>query len=259
MKTLIPLLAALMIIASIELSAQQFTGPNNTTGSIARTGPVGLNISSPRGILDIGTIGDGALSASLGRLAEGNGIGDGTYLAVRTFNTGTVNIRSFALEHGFGGVVNSSINFHRGNSWDDGFMSFSTMGAERMRIQRNGSISIGTVATGNYKLAVDGSIGAREVNVNATSWSDYVFDADYKLLPLTEIEKFIAAHHHLPEVPSATEVEEKGINVGEMNALLLKKIEELTLHIIAQEKRMNEQDKTIEEQGKRIKELEVKK
>jgi hypothetical protein len=97
-----------------------------------------------------------------------------------------------------------------------------------------GNIGIGTTNTGPYRLAVEGKIGAREVNVTTTSWSDHVFSKDYQLRPLNEVQKFITENHHLPDVPSEKEVLANGQNLGEMNALLLKKIEELTLYLIEQ-------------------------
>jgi len=101
----------------------------------------------------------------------------------------------------------------------------------------NGNVGIGTSNTFNYKLAVNGIIGAKEVKVEATSnWPDYVFGKDYKLLELSEIEQFVKENQHLPEIPSAKEIEENGINVGEMQGKLLLKIEELTLYVIEQQK-----------------------
>jgi len=96
----------------------------------------------------------------------------------------------------------------------------------------------------SHKLYVTGGISAEEVKVKLKeNWSDYVFEPHYKLLTLPELESFIITNRHLPEIPPAAEVEKNGINLGEMNALLLKKIEELTLYIIEQEKRI----KAIEE------------
>lgn len=100
-----------------------------------------------------------------------------------------------------------------------------------------GSVGIGTTTPGN-KLEVNGKIRSKEVIVEATGWPDYVFEAGYELPTLAEIEAFLKANKHLPGVPSAKKVEENGLSLGEMNALLLKKIEELTLHIIEQEKRI---------------------
>lgn len=220
-----------------------FTGTGYSGTAILTLLPlkVGINNVSPKAVLDVGSQSSGVLASALGRVSEGDGTNDGSYLGVRVFGTQPSNVKSFSLEHAFYGQVNTSINFFRGASYADGFITFNTAGtSERMRILSNGNVCIGNTVSNGYKLAVEGTIGAREVNVNTTTWSDYVFNTDYKLLPLTEVEKYIAANHHLPEVPSAAEVEEKGINVGEMNALLLKKIEELTLHVIEQEKRIKE-------------------
>jgi hypothetical protein len=71
-------------------------------------------------------------------------------------------------------------------------------------------------------------------------WADYVFDEDYDLMSLSEVESFIKENKHLPDVPSAKEVKKDGLDVAEMNATLLKKVEELTLHIIELEKKVNE-------------------
>jgi hypothetical protein len=97
----------------------------------------------------------------------------------------------------------------------------------------NGSVGIGTTNPGSFKLAVEGIIGAREVQVTtANPWPDYVFSPAYKLRPLFEVEQYINANSHLPDVPSAREVKENGLKLGEMDAILLKKIEELTLYMI---------------------------
>ncbi|SHG83336.1 hypothetical protein SAMN04488109_2051 [Chryseolinea serpens] len=109
-----------------------------------------------------------------------------------------------------------------------------------LAIGDDGNVGIGTLLTSNpngYKLAVNGKIGAKEVQVENTSltWSDYVFESDYKLMPLTEVDKFVKTYKHLPEVPSADDIKANGgHNLGEMDVLLLKKIEELTLHLIEQ-------------------------
>lgn len=81
-------------------------------------------------------------------------------------------------------------------------------------------------------VSVNGNIHTKEVKVDLTGWSDFVFEDDYELRPLENVEHYIVKHKHLPEIPNATEVAECGINLGEMNAKLLQKIEELTLYMI---------------------------
>ncbi|SDX70809.1 hypothetical protein SAMN05444410_1332 [Hydrobacter penzbergensis] len=96
-----------------------------------------------------------------------------------------------------------------------------------------GNVGIGTRNPGPYRLAVEGTVGVRKLKVTqVTPWADYVFDPSYKLKPLSQIEAFIKENRHLPEIPSAEEVEKNGVDVGETVSLLLKKIEELTLYII---------------------------
>ncbi|QKX06675.1 hypothetical protein HN014_17720 [Aquimarina sp. TRL1] len=109
----------------------------------------------------------------------------------------------------------------------------------------NGNVGIGTTNPGSWKLAVNGKVRAKEVKVE-TNWSDFVFYDDYQLPTLEQVEKYIAKMGHLKDIPSAKEVKENGIFLGEMNAKLLQKIEELTLYTIAQEKKLKEQATKIE-------------
>lgn len=101
-----------------------------------------------------------------------------------------------------------------------------------------GNIGIGSSAP-DEKLTVKGKIHAEEVRVDTSvPGPDYVFEKDYDLLSLPGLEAYISQHKHLPEVPSAAEIAAQGIAVGEMNLLLLKKVEELTLHLIDANKKI---------------------
>lgn len=111
-----------------------------------------------------------------------------------------------------------------------------------MIIKNDGNVGIGTTNPQTI-LAVNGNITCKEVEVTLTGWSDYVFDEKYNLRSLEDVEHFIMTNGHLPDVPSAKEVESNGFKLGEMDATLLKKIEELTLHVIELNKRI----KTLEE------------
>ncbi|MBP5370548.1 MAG: hypothetical protein J6Y55_01355 [Bacteroidales bacterium] len=99
----------------------------------------------------------------------------------------------------------------------------------------------GATTSDSYKLAVNSGILCEELKVMAdVPSSDYVFEPTYKLKPLSEVEAFVTENKHLPDVPSAKEFKENGYKVGEMDNLLLQKIEELTLYIINLQKQVEE-------------------
>ncbi len=120
--------------------------------------------------------------------------------------------------------------------------------------ESNGNIGIGTT-TPDAKLAVNGTIHSKEVKVDLVGWPDYVFTNDYQLPTLQEVENHIKQKGHLQNIPSAKEVEKNGIKLGEMNKKLLEKVEELTLYTIQQEKKLEKQEKDIEELKALVKQL----
>ena len=104
----------------------------------------------------------------------------------------------------------------------------------------DGYVGIGTTQTYGYKLAIDGGVLAEEVTVKLRQdWPDYVFGEDYPLLPLEQLDQFIQQNDHLPGIPLAEQINEEGLELGNMQSILLRKIEELTLYIIMQEARIN--------------------
>ncbi len=192
-------------------SLQTYNGGSEVASTInyapqfvfSNAGNLGIGVATPNEPLEIaGTgrmfLGDGGGSARKGLLIDA--VEDGTYVRLHAYNYGTLS------------SMNLIINPYGG-----------------------GNVGIGTTNPGSYKLAVLGSIHATSVVVE-TGWSDYVFDKDYRLAPLSEVEAHIKAEKHLPGIPSAAEVAEKGVSLGDMQSKLLAKVEELTLHLIAQEK-----------------------
>jgi hypothetical protein len=116
------------------------------------------------------------------------------------------------------------------------YKNASTLFANIMTLTYAGKVGIGTTSP-QYLLSVNGTIGAKQVTVTNTGWSDYVFMPDYALEPLKSVGEYVRVHHHLPGIPSEAEVRERGINVGEIEASLLAKVEELTLYMIQAEDR----------------------
>jgi hypothetical protein len=91
--------------------------------------------------------------------------------------------------------------------------------------------------------------------VDQDTWADFVFEPEYKLPSLSELETYIKTNKHLPDVPSAAEVAKEKLDLGEMNKILLQKIEELTLHLIGQDKRNREQEELIKWMAQKIEKL----
>jgi len=144
-----------------------------------------------------------------------------------------------------------------GNGRGEFFISVDDAGivTEAFLIDKTGNIGIGATSL-DEKLNVNGTIRSKKVKVGATGWPDYVFSSSFKLRSLVEVESYIKVNHHLPEVPSAKEIEVGGLDLGAMDATLLMKVEELTLYTIDQEKRIKKQDELIQGLLLRLEKLE---
>lgn len=143
--------------------------------------------------------------------------------------------------------------YNPGTSFETGGLNFMKIASTthngsnyNLFIRNDGFIGIGT-ETPQSKLAVNGKVTAKEFQVTLDGFPDYVFGNDYKLRSLKDLESYILVNKHLPEVPSEKEVVNNGLQLGEMNALMIKKIEELTLYIIAQQKQISSQQAQIDE------------
>jgi hypothetical protein len=137
---------------------------------------------------------------------------------------------------------------------------YSSNGAQlAIKAIQNGNVGIGT-AIPDEKLTVKGKIHTQEVRVDMAGplVPDYVFANDYKLKSLQEVDDYIKQNNHLPEIPSAQEIEKNGLMLAEMNMSLLKKIEELTLYSIEQNKKISIQKKESETQSDKIEKLQEK-
>ena len=149
---------------------------------------------------------------------------------------------------------NSCVGYSCGTYSGNLYHSFDASG----NVFHAGNVGIGCNPNSSYKLNVNGIIHAIEVKVDLDGFADYVFNPTYKLMPLHEVEQYVNINSHLPEMPSAAEVSKNGLSVGEMQNKLLKKVEELTLYVIEQQKTISQQSVQISQQNIKIEELEKK-
>lgn len=154
-----------------------------------------------------------------------------------TTNTATVTLKVQSLSNYWSLAGNQTLkrDSHFIGSTDTSRLIFRTNNAQRMFITADGKLVIGSNVP-KTMLTVGGEITAQKLTVTQQGWADYVFDSSYRLRTLNEVEQFIAQNKHLPDVPSSVEVNRNGLSVGDQHAVILRKVEELTLYIIAQQK-----------------------
>jgi len=133
------------------------------------------------------------------------------------------------------------------------FYNYNNSGimTELIKFKGNGNVGIG-ITNPDSKLSVNGTVHSKEVKVDLNGWPDYVFKPTYHLPTLFEVQTYIAQNHHLPDMPSEAEVIKNGINLGEMNKILTKKVEELTLYLIEKDKEAQKQQAQIDQLNRKL-------
>jgi len=183
-------------------------------------GTVGIGTTSSSGLLTIGS------SSNRGTL---NLIGSSSNPPALSISDSRTGAHQYTFYNGVSAVGNLDI-------YDQ------TAGAYRLTINSSGNVLIGQATQVNtaYKLDVAGPVRANEIVVN-TSGADFVFEPTYKLPSISSLERYIKDNHHLPEIPSAKQMQQDGLSVGENQVKLLQKVEELTLYLIEKDKQIKEQ------------------
>jgi len=212
-------------------------------------GELGLNSENPRAVLDV---------------CQAPAMGVNTPTAIFSMpasNTGTtrhIQLVNSLYEQGYSGL---SRMYDQGLFWTDGKGTYNYQGSVikgtnensgfvvapwnhrdgGIRIDKDGNVGVCTYDTKGYALAVGGRAVAEEVVVKLkANWPDHVFRDGYKPMPLGELETFIETHGHLPDAPTQAAVAQNGLSLGETNALLMQKVEELTLYVIELKKEVEQ-------------------
>ncbi|MBL7820700.1 MAG: hypothetical protein JNL65_08790 [Saprospiraceae bacterium] len=199
------------------------TGFTKIPGNVGILSRLGLGTETPSAKIDI------------------NALNSNDPVMILNDESPTIFLQNSGVDKGFVQVSGDDLKIGNPFSNVNGKFIVRTGGLDRLFVDNNGSVSIGSSQVANgYKLSVDGRIIAEEMRIqNSTAWPDYVFKSDYPLLSLQEVKNFIEKNNHLPGIPNAAEIEKEGIPVGKMQTLMMEKIEELTLHLIKAQEEIN--------------------
>lgn len=246
-----------------DTDAQSLTLTGNVL-SISNGNSVTLPAQSPQTLSQSGNTitlsnGGGSFNLPITSVVAGTNVtvtGTGT-----TANPFTVSANDTSL-YANNGIINQAttvsgnrvVDMNNSNIW------FSTANSTSNGKMYLGSTAVYPNATGNYRLFVEGGILTEKVKValrSSANWADYVFANDYKLMPLNEVEAFVRTNKHLPGIDSAEQLAKDGIDVAQMQSKQMEKIEELTLYIIDQDKKIAEQAKALEKNAKELEALKL--
>jgi hypothetical protein len=233
------IIASILLFISIQVNAQHWTeGDGNLyyTGEEGGNGFVGIGTTTPTNLLEVGKnmTGPQIIIHNFG------GIGGAGFTMIDDAYNATWKFKA---------IVGGGFKIRDHSHKLDVLVMEPNSAANSIYVKAGGNVGIGTI-TPSSKLSVNGKITCKEVEVTLSGWSDFVFADDYNLKSLDEVEAYIKENKHLPDVPSEKEVLEEGVNVGEMNSILLRKIEELTLYMIELKKENEQIKKQIRELSK---------
>jgi hypothetical protein len=237
-KACLGILFVLLAGGNVAIQAQQWTAGTGTLYNNPSSTKIGIGTSSPSYILDVASSSDGACTKIGGSSSSLLLLSNANYIDLFGRNGGNTSPKP--------------INIRAGNTATNGIYISENTGTK---------VGVNTQSP-SYTLHVAGTAFAdtlRATKIRINNWTmeapDYVFNKDYELKNLDEVENFISENKHLPEIPSATEMKQKGVDLAEMNMALLKKVEELTLYMIDAKKEMENQKKEIANQRELIEKI----
>jgi hypothetical protein len=269
------------LVVDATLGSSVISMPTTSNGGIVQfytSSVTGGNVVERMRITENGNIGIGTSLASAKLSIQGTqtyantgaqavadvfGVYDRTRLTIGNTTTTQGGTRSSAVTFY---SMNAGGNAYKMN-WEVGndvnvkgvndFYIFSgDLGNAPFYISAIGNVGIGSTLPGDYKLAVAGPMHTQSVQVDMIGWHDDVFNSSYALKPLPSVKNYIDQNHHLPDMPSESEVIKAGIDLGKMESLQMKKIEELTLYLIEKDRQLTEQQNKNKQLEERIAALE---
>ena len=257
-----------IFILGVSMLAQAQFSSSSKTSWIYRTGEIALGTSSkytsygtPKLHIDKGFLRIGRSAGSTDRGVNFLRFGDGDYLrigewhrddmlslkATQGFNFSYTQSTPYFNDiffyiYGQSNDIGLAVRSQHTSDWKYGFISAVNRNNSKVLAVINTSLGSGD-GQDVFRVYGNGHVECKRVKVATNIWADYVFSKDYKLSNLSEIEEYISKNGHLPGIPTEKEAVEQGIDLGEMNRLLLEKVEELTLHLIEQEKKIEQLNK----------------
>jgi hypothetical protein len=260
----------MMRIVFLILFYFYFNNCFSQTNTLPNIGNIGIGTTSPKVLLDVSKSAENNNSETLMKFSVSDAIGqeltvqnytaiNGKFVPLIVSQTN----RSDSYSLGLMGVVDDlsldqgSIPMIRFDARSSSaplinrpLFSWGSFTNDYMTMLASGNIGIGTTVP-KERLSVNGNIRAQQVKVEMENWPDYVFEESYQIPSLKETEAFVKLNKHLPGVPKAKEIEEDGLSLGEMNRILMQKVEELTLHMI----RLDKENEELKQQNKLILDL----